>query len=136
MATLSSRVLRSARESESTNEALSCIGTGLTVRGSIATNASIHIHGTVIGPIRAETLVLGRCGYVEGDIVARDAQIGGRIVGRVFAVNVTVEKTADVKGRIFHHTISVTEGARIVGRTPWRPPSYFETLEQLPEDRP
>jgi cytoskeletal protein CcmA (bactofilin family) len=136
MATLSSRVLRSARESESTNEAPSCLGAGLTVTGSIDADAPIHVHGTVIGPISAQSLVLGKCGYVEGDIVARDAQIGGRILGRVFALNVIIEKTADIKGRIFHHTISIADGARIVGRTPWRPPSYFETLEQLPEDRP
>jgi cytoskeletal protein CcmA (bactofilin family) len=90
----------------------------------------------VIGPIRAETLVLGKSGYVEGDIVARVVQIAGRVLGRVFAVSVIVDETADVKGRIFHYTISVAEGARIIGRTPWRPPSYFETLDQLPEDRP
>jgi cytoskeletal protein CcmA (bactofilin family) len=136
MATPSPRVLKSVRQSESPKEAISCLGTGLTVVGSLDADASIHVHGTVIGPIRAETFVLGKSGYVEGDIVARVVQIAGSVLGRVFAVNVTVDKTADVKGRIFHHTISIADGARIVGRTPWRPPSYFETLDQLPEDRP
>jgi cytoskeletal protein CcmA (bactofilin family) len=136
MATPTPRMLKSVRQSDSPSEPISCLGTGLTVTGSLDADASVHVHGSVIGPIRAETLVLGKSGYVEGDIVARVVQIAGRVLGRVFAVNVIVDKTADIKGRIFHHTMSVAEGAKIIGRTPWRPPSYFETLDQLPEDRP
>jgi hypothetical protein len=46
-----------------------------------------------------------------------------------------LESSADVTGRIFHHEVTVAKGARIDARMPWRPPSYFETLTQLPESR-
>ena len=72
-------------------------------------------------------------GYLEGDIIARDVRIEGRLAGRIFALNVTLDSAAEVTGRIFHNTITVAKGARIDARMPWRPPSYFETLEQLPE---
>ena len=55
--------------------------------------------------------------------------------GRVFALNVTLESSAEITGRVFHNTITVARGARIDARMPWRPPSYFETLDQLPETR-
>lgn len=73
---------------------------------------------------------------MEGDVLAGDVRIAGRFSGRVFAPNVTIEATADVQGRIFHNTITVARGARVDGRMPWRPSSYFETLEDIPETQP
>jgi cytoskeletal protein CcmA (bactofilin family) len=112
------------------------LGTALTVVGVLDTDGELFIHGNVQGRINAERLVLGQHGNVEGDIVARDVHIGGRLNGRVFALNVTLDDTADVSGRIFHNTVTVAKGARIDGRMPWRPPSYFEALDdQLPETK-
>jgi cytoskeletal protein CcmA (bactofilin family) len=112
------------------------LGTALTVTGILDTEGELHIHGNVVGRINADRLVLRAGGRVEGDIVARDVQIEGHLNGRVFALNVTVDSSANVSGRIFHNTVSVAFGARIDGRMPWRPPQYFETLDQLPETRP
>jgi len=112
------------------------LGSALTVTGVLDTEGELRIHGTVQGRINAERLVLCARGTVEGDIVARDVRIGGRLNGRVFALNVTLDDTADVSGRIFHNTVTVARGARFEGRMPWRPPSYFEALDQLPETRP
>jgi len=41
-----------------------------------------------------------------------------------------------VEGRIFHTNLIVAQGAHVDGRMPWRPVSYFETLDHLPEIRP
>jgi hypothetical protein len=48
---------------------------------------------------------------------------------------VSIEASAHVEGRLFHTQIAVAQGARLNGRMPWRPVSYFETLDQLPEIR-
>lgn len=109
------------------------LGSALTVTGLLETEGELRVHGSVLGRINAERLVLCPRGYVEGDIVARDVHIGGRLNGRVFALNVTLDESADVSGRIFHNTVTVAKGARFDGRMPWRPPSYFEALDQLPE---
>lgn len=111
------------------------LGAALTVTGVLDTDGELLVHGNVQGRINAERLVLCERGSVEGDIVAKDVHIGGRLNGRVFALNVTLEETADVSGRIFHNTVTVAKGARIDGRMPWRPPSYFEALDQLPETK-
>ncbi|HTT85045.1 MAG TPA: polymer-forming cytoskeletal protein [Rhizomicrobium sp.] len=115
---------------------VSRIGNGLTVTGNLDTEGELHVHGRVQGSLRADRLVLATDGEVEGDIVARDARICGRVNGRVFALNVTVDSTADITGRIFHHTVEVARGARVDARMPWRPLNFFETLEQIPETQP
>lgn len=108
----------------------------LTIIGVLETDGEVHVHGSVLGRINADRLVVGSGGYVEGDVVARDVKIGGRFNGRIFAFNVTLDKTADVTGRIFHHFVTVERGARIDGRMPWRPLNFFESFDQLPETQP
>ncbi len=111
------------------------LGRALKVTGTLDAEGDLYVHGTVFGRINADRVVLGTECNVEGDIVARDVHVEGRVNGRIFALNVTVESSANVTGRIFHNTVSVARGARVDGRMPWRPPSYFETLTQLPETR-
>lgn len=126
-----------AIQARASREALpvSYLRQALTVTGHLDTNGELHIYGHVLGRVDADCLVIGTHGHVEGDIVARDVRIEGRLCGRVFAHNVTLESSADITGRIFHHTVTVESGARIDGRMPWRPVSYFESLDQLPETR-
>jgi cytoskeletal protein CcmA (bactofilin family) len=135
---MSSPLRTFARPSGSRGEAdqpKSHLGRSVTVTGVIDTDGEVHIHGKMLGRINAGSLVLSSEGHVEGDVVAREARIGGRFNGRIFAINVTLDSSADVTGRVFHNTITVAKGARIDARMPWRPPSYFETLDQLPETK-
>lgn len=129
-------LVKKARGLETAVLPLSNLERSLTVRGILDTDGELHILGKVVGRINADRLVLGLGGYVEGDVVARDVWIGGRLNGRIFALNVTLDSSADITGRIFHHTVTVATGARMEGRMPWRPLNFFETLEQLPETRP
>lgn len=115
---------------------VSRVGRGLTVTGNLDTKGDLHIHGQVLGSVRADRILLAPGSNVEGDIVARDARISGRVLGRVFALNVTFDSAAEVTGRIFHHNAKVARGARIDARMPWRPLNFFETLHQLPETEP
>ncbi len=114
---------------------VSHVGKALHVQGELETDGELHIQGSVTGRINAGILIIAGDGYVEGDIVARDVHVDGRLNGRIFAVNVTFAKSATVTGRVFHNSVTVEQGARIDARMPWRPPSYFETLDQLPETR-
>jgi len=109
---------------------------GLSVSGLLETDGALHVFGHVTGRIDAFKLVIEQSGAVEGDVIAGDVKIAGRFSGRIFAPNVAIDETADVQGRIFHTTVTVARGARIDGRMPWRPPQYFETLEELPETQP
>jgi cytoskeletal protein CcmA (bactofilin family) len=111
------------------------LGRAVTIRGVLETDGEIRVEGNVLGRISADRLVVSRGGYVEGDVVARDVEISGRLNGRVYAFNVTLDSSADIIGRIFHHIANVAKGARIDGRMPWRPLSFFETFDQPPENQ-
>jgi cytoskeletal protein CcmA (bactofilin family) len=114
---------------------LSFIGPGVGINGVLEIDGELVIAGVVRGRIAATKLVIAAGGYFEGDVVAREVVIAGRLNGRVFAPTVAIDASANVEGRIFHTNVSVTQGARVNGRMPWRPVSYFETLDQLPEAR-
>lgn len=114
----------------------SFLGRASRVTGILNCGGDLTVRGTVVGRINAVRVTLSPEGRIEGDIVAHEVRIEGRLTGRVFALHVAVENCADVTGRIFHNTITVARGARIDGRMPWRPPNYFENLTQLPEIRP
>ena len=110
------------------------LGRALTVTGTLDTDGELHVAGNVVGRINADRLVVTTSGRVEGDVVARDVRILGHFSGRVFAFSVTLDSTADIIGRIFHHIATVAKGARIDGRMPWRPLNYFETFVQPPPE--
>jgi cytoskeletal protein CcmA (bactofilin family) len=112
------------------------LGRALTVKGVLDTDGELLVAGRVLGRIYADRLVVTSTGYIEGDVVARDVRISGRLNGRVFAFSVTLDSTADIIGRIFHHIATIARGARIDGRMPWRPLNYFESFVQPPEDQP
>jgi cytoskeletal protein CcmA (bactofilin family) len=115
---------------------VSHLGMALTIRGALDTDGEVRVQGNVLGKITADRIVVGAYGYVEGDVIARDVRIEGRLKGRIFAFHVTLDSSADVTGRIFHHTVTIEKGAKIEGRMPWRPLNFFEAFEQLPETQP
>ena len=114
----------------------SLLGPGVAVQGALEIDGELVVAGFVRGHIAAVRLVIAAGGYVEGDAVAREVVIAGRLSGRVFAPTVSIETGAEVEGRIFHTNLIVAQGAHVDGRMPWRPVSYFETLDHLPEIRP
>lgn len=129
------RLLRPPRAEGSAVTSLSHLSKAITINGDLESDGELQIYGNVRGQVCADRLVVGVGGCLEGDVIARDVLIEGRMEGRIFALNVTLDSGAEVNGRIFHNTITVAKGARIDARMPWRPPSYFETLETLPEAR-
>lgn len=112
------------------------LGRAANVKGRLDCEGELHIHGNVVGRISAERMILGETGTIEGDVVAREVRILGKLNGRIFALEVMLEPSAQVEGRVFHHLVTVARGARIDGRMPWRPLNYFDSLEQLPEIQP
>lgn len=113
----------------------SFLGPGVGIQGALEIDGELVISGLVRGRVAALRLVIAAGGCVEGDIIAHEVVIKGRLNGRVFAPTVSIEASAEVEGRVFHTTVSVERGARVNGRMPWRPISYFEKLDKLPEIR-
>jgi cytoskeletal protein CcmA (bactofilin family) len=96
----------------------------LIVHGDLLGARSLVVDGTVKGAVRAERLVIGPTGRVEGPVGARDIRIDGTVLGDVIGETVAIGATARVVGNVTHSTITVEPGAEIDGRRPWRPPGH------------
>ena len=73
----------------------SLIGTGTVIKGDIVSNGDVRIDGKLIGNISGGAKVLvGAEGVVEGDIEGQQADILGKITGRI---NVT--ELLNLRGR-------------------------------------
>jgi len=103
-----------ASESES---ALSIIASGMRVVGDITAEGVVKIEGTVVGTVRAARQVLvAKGGEVEGDVITREAIIGGEVRGTVAAEErVEVQASSVVHGDITSRRLLVHEGGEING---------------------
>ena len=97
--------------------ALSIIGPGMRVVGDITADGVVKIEGTVVGTVRAGRQVLvAKGGEVEGDIVTREAIIGGEVRGTVVAEErVEIQASSVVHGDITSRRLLVHEGGEING---------------------
>ena len=93
----------------------SLLSSDLTIKGNLKTAGDIQIEGTVEGDIRAHLLTVGEGATVNGECVADDVIVNGRVVGRVRGLKVRLTATARVEGDIIHKTIAIESGAHFEG---------------------
>jgi len=96
---------------------LSIIGAGMRVVGDISADGVVKIEGTVVGTVQAAKQVLvARGGEVEGDVVSREAIIGGEVRGGIYAEErVELQATSVVHGDVATKRLFVQEGGEING---------------------
>lgn len=100
--------------------AISIIGPGMRVEGNIHTDGTVRVEGVVDGTIRAgKAVVLGQGAEVVGDIITRDAVIGGRVQGTLIADSrLELQSSCIVDGEIRARAshLQLHEGANFNGR--------------------
>ena len=102
-------------------------------KGNITTEGAVILHSSIEGNITASSLKLSSCSLtgdvavndavavgqhsrINGNITAKDLVCAGVIIGDLtIAENMTLEKTAQVTGKITTGTIAVEKGAIIRG---------------------
>jgi cytoskeletal protein CcmA (bactofilin family) len=89
------------------------------IKGNINTSDDLRIDGKIIGDVNCEKkLVMDSSGSIDGNVTAADADIKGRIEGKV-VINGTLHllETAFVKGIIQAKQLIVEDGAKYEGET-------------------
>lgn len=96
---------------------LSIIGTGMRVVGDITAEGVVKVEGTVQGTVQAGRQVLvAKGGLVEGDVVTREAILGGEVRGAVYATErVEIQTTSVVHGDLTTRKLFVQEGGEVNG---------------------
>lgn len=96
---------------------LSIIAAGTRISGDLETDGVVKIEGRIEGALRAgEQVLVAKGGVVQGDLLTREAIIGGEVYGTIRAEErVEVQPTATINGDIFTQRIVVLEGGRVNG---------------------
>ncbi len=97
------------------NSGPSIIAQDVTIEGNISASGELHIDGTVYGSIRAKSCVIDMNGFVQGELVAEEIFIRGRVIGPIRGIHVNLYAGAQVEGDILNETISIENGANIYG---------------------
>jgi cytoskeletal protein CcmA (bactofilin family) len=95
----------------------STIGEDLVISGNVTSSSALHIAGQVHGDVRCASLVLDENAVVEGNVVAEDVVIRGRLIGSARGVRVILRSTSHVEGDLLHTHLAMEEGAYFEGRS-------------------
>src|SRR3989454_8434557 len=97
---------------------LSIIGTGMRVVGDITAEGVVKIEGTVVGTVRAGRQVLvAKGGEVEGDVITKEAIIGGEGRGSVRAEErIEIQAASGVPGDLAPRRPQVSGGGGVQRR--------------------
>lgn len=93
---------------------VSCIGSGMSIVGTVECSGSAQVFGRIEGELRASDLVIGEGAQVEGSIIAQEITVSGRVKGTIRAVRVTLQG-GSVEGDIFNRTLSIDESSVFEG---------------------
>jgi cytoskeletal protein CcmA (bactofilin family) len=97
------------------NHGPSIVAQDVIIEGNITASGELHIDGTVYGSVRAKSCVIDMNGFVQGELIAEEIFIRGRVMGPIRGVHVNLYAGAQVEGDILNDTISIENGANIYG---------------------
>jgi cytoskeletal protein CcmA (bactofilin family) len=97
---------------------LNLVAAGTVFEGKLRTPASIRIDGKIIGEVTAaQNISVGGTGEVEGNVSAKNVNVGGKIKGIVVAQEkLVLEAKAMVRGDIRAAKLVIDEGATFDGK--------------------
>ncbi len=93
----------------------SLITNDVVIEGSVVSPGELHIDGTVRGNVRAKSCVIDMQGVVEGEVVAEEIYVRGRVIGPIRGVHVHLYAGAHVEGDVINESIGIENGAYIYG---------------------
>lgn len=96
---------------------LSVIAAGAVIVGDVVSTGVLRVEGKVYGRLVCRSkLVVGKKGYIEGDVDAQSATVEGEITGRIIVRDaLQLLETARVSGDITTDKISIQQGGLITG---------------------
>lgn len=84
------------------------IGAGCELTGNIQTDHSVQIHGTVIGDVTADVVVVGRGGRIQGKVTASHLFLHGTLDGPATVNTANIFSAAQMTGVLSYHTLNIT----------------------------
>ena len=106
--------MKESKENMSSN---SIIGMETHFTGDIETFGNVRIEGRITGNIKTKSkIALGQFAYVEGNIYAQNAELSGRLKGKIHVYDTLILKPSSVvEGQIKANILLIEQGATFNG---------------------
>ena len=93
------------------------IGKGTTIEGNLETYGNIRVDGRIVGNIITKSkLVLGQTSFVDGNVLAQNAEVLGEIKGKIEVTELlTLKPSSVIHGDIVTNKLIVETGAKFNG---------------------
>ena len=101
----------------STSTAVSTLGPGMMIKGSIVCEGPMQVFGRIFGEVHAVKLAICEGGQVEGQITAEETTIAGHFKGTIHSKSVRLESSAIVEGEIYKNSLVIDQDAQFEGLT-------------------
>lgn len=90
---------------------------GTSISGDVETNGDIRIDGVLSGTLKSTgKVVIGSTGTIDGDIICQNANISGKIKGKITVKELlSLQASATVNGDIVTGKLSIEPGATFTG---------------------
>lgn len=93
----------------------SIISADVVVIGNVTSGGDVQIDGTIEGDVKSQSLTVGDKATINGEILADDVVVRGRVIGSIRARRVQLCSTSHVEGNILHEALAVETGAYFEG---------------------
>ena len=91
----------------------SVIGKEMQINGNIKCSGTLVLKGKVKGNVECDNINIASDGILKGNIKALQSSIGGNLVGDVFADALSIESTANIKGKLHYNNLKAQPGANL-----------------------
>ncbi len=131
-------ILGSAQAGASRNAGLSILSAGARLVGDVRSEGDFRIEGEVEGNVYVHGQVLiAPGGVVRGDVLTREAIVGGEVRGQVMADElVRLHAGSTVVGNLVSPRVAVEEGGELNGYIRTAKPEALNSAPRSPEHRP
>jgi cytoskeletal protein CcmA (bactofilin family) len=102
---------------ETESNGINIIDIGTQIKGNINSNSDIRIDGNLTGNITtAGKLVIGKSGIIAGEINCKNADISGKVEGKIISTELlSLKSTAIILGDIIVNRLAVEPGCVFSG---------------------
>lgn len=106
-----------AKNNDSDPNVINLIGSGTEITGDITCNGDIRIDGILNGNLNTKgKVVIGETGKANGEVNCKNADISGKIEGKIIISELLILKSASlISGDIVTNKLSIEPGARFTG---------------------
>lgn len=107
------------KETENLSQVSTIIAKGTVIHGDIESSGNIRIEGKVIGNVKAKSkIALGDSGFIQGNILAVNAEIAGEVKGILeVSESVSIKPSGVINGDVIAQKLSVETGGTLNGTT-------------------